>query len=160
LSRAVVTIDGVLCWLIGFIARYMFIQLGITVNAALSLFYTISCSPLNTRTRFSAFTSRILPTDLSQSYCHFNSHMKSSWHSLILFLPFLLNHLRLQPPEVDQIQFLLDNFTSRLLFSFPSTNLLLLLLFLWRKIPVTILHGSHGRLRYLLSRMRLYCSVT
>jgi hypothetical protein len=31
----------------------------------------------------SVFTSRILAMDLSQSHCHFNSHMKSSWHSLI-----------------------------------------------------------------------------
>jgi hypothetical protein len=31
----------------------------------------------------SVFTSRVLATDLSQSHCHFNSHMKSSWHSLI-----------------------------------------------------------------------------
>jgi hypothetical protein len=35
---------------------------------------------------FSVFTSRILATDLSQSPCHFKSHMKSS-HSLIPFLP-------------------------------------------------------------------------
>jgi hypothetical protein len=40
----------------------------------------------------SVFTSRILTTDLSQSHCNFNSHMKSSCHSLIPFLPFL------QPP--------------------------------------------------------------
>jgi hypothetical protein len=36
----------------------------------------------------SVFTSRILATDLSQSRCHFNSHITSSWHSLILFLQF------------------------------------------------------------------------
>jgi hypothetical protein len=29
--------------------------------------------------------------------------MKSSFHSLIHFLPFLLHHLRLQSPELDQI---------------------------------------------------------
>jgi hypothetical protein len=34
---------------------------------------------------FSVFTSRILATDLSQSHCHFKSHMKSSFHSLIPF---------------------------------------------------------------------------
>jgi hypothetical protein len=33
---------------------------------------------------FSVFTSRVLATDLSQFNCNFNSHMKSSWHSLIL----------------------------------------------------------------------------
>jgi hypothetical protein len=36
---------------------------------------------------FSVFTSHILAMDLSQSHCHFNSHTKSSWHSLIPFLP-------------------------------------------------------------------------
>jgi hypothetical protein len=40
---------------------------------------------------FSVFTSRILATDLYQSHCHFKSDMKSSCHSLIPFLPFLLN---------------------------------------------------------------------
>jgi hypothetical protein len=42
----------------------------------------------------SAFTSRILATGSSQSHCNFKSHMKSSWHSLIPFLPFLLNHIQ------------------------------------------------------------------
>jgi hypothetical protein len=60
----------------------------------------------------SVFTSRILATDSSQSHCHFNSHMKSSWHSLITFLSFLLNHLRLPSPELEPILF-------RLLFSTP-----------------------------------------
>jgi hypothetical protein len=36
----------------------------------------------------SVFSSRILATDLSQSHCHFNTHMTSSWHSLIIFLSF------------------------------------------------------------------------
>jgi hypothetical protein len=34
------------------------------------------------------FTSRILATDLSRTHWHLNSHMTSSWHSLIPFLPF------------------------------------------------------------------------
>jgi hypothetical protein len=40
---------------------------------------------------FSVFTSRILATDLSQSHCHFKSHIKSSYHSLISFLPLFCN---------------------------------------------------------------------
>jgi hypothetical protein len=44
---------------------------------------------------FSVFASRILATGLSQTHCHNNSHMKSFCNSLIPFLPFLLNHLRL-----------------------------------------------------------------
>jgi hypothetical protein len=51
----------------------------------------------------SVFTSRILATDLSQSHCNFKSHMKSSCHSLIPFLTFLLNHLRLPSPELDPV---------------------------------------------------------
>jgi hypothetical protein len=51
----------------------------------------------------SVFISRILAIDLSQSHCNFNSHMKPSWHSLIPFLPFLFNYLRLPSPELDQI---------------------------------------------------------
>jgi hypothetical protein len=62
---------------------------------------------------FSFFTSRILATNLSQSRCHLNSHMKSSLQRLIPFLPFLLNHLRLPSPERDPILF-------RLLFCTPS----------------------------------------
>jgi hypothetical protein len=76
--------------------------------------------------------------------CHFNSHMKSSWHSLIPFLPFLLNHLRLPSPELDPILFLLDHFTSRLLFSAPSTSLLLLLLSC-RTLPIITLNGPHRK---------------
>jgi hypothetical protein len=55
---------------------------------------------------FSAFTSRIQATDLSQSHCNFKSHAKSSLHSLIAFLPFLLNHFRLPSPELDPIPIL------------------------------------------------------
>jgi hypothetical protein len=55
------------------------------------------------------FTSRILTTDIPQPHCHFKSHMKSSCHSLIPFLPFLLNHLRLPSPELGPI---LDNSNS------------------------------------------------
>jgi hypothetical protein len=37
--------------------------------------------------RFSVFTGRILATGLSQLHCNFKSHVKSSCHSLIPFLP-------------------------------------------------------------------------
>jgi hypothetical protein len=52
-------------------------------------------------TGFWVFTSCIPVTDLSQSHCNFKLHMKFSWHSLIPFLPFLLNCLRLPSPELD-----------------------------------------------------------
>jgi hypothetical protein len=64
---------------------------------------------------FSVFTSRILATDLLQSHCHFKSHMNSSLHSLIQFLSFLLNHLRLPSPKLNPI---LDNSLKR-----PSLSL-------------------------------------
>jgi hypothetical protein len=112
--------------MIGFIAPYTFTQLGTTGNTALSLFYTLYSSLLHTHALgFSVFTSRIQATDLLQSHWHFNSHMKSSLHSLIHFLPFLLDYLRLPSPELDPIPFLLDYITSRLLFSTPTISSLL-----------------------------------
>jgi hypothetical protein len=68
---------------------------------------------------FSVFTSRILATNLSQSHCNFSSHTKSSRHSLIPFLPFLFNDLRLPFPELDPLLF-------RLLFCTPFSLLTLL----------------------------------
>jgi hypothetical protein len=57
-----------------------------------------------TRTlEFSVFTSRILTTDLSQSYCRVKSHMKASFHRLIHFLPLFCNW---QFRRLDSIQFL------------------------------------------------------
>jgi hypothetical protein len=50
---------------------------------------------------------------------NFNKHVKSFGPSLIPFLPFLLNHLRLPSPELDPILFFLNYFTLRLLFSTP-----------------------------------------
>jgi hypothetical protein len=52
---------------------------------------------------FSLFTSRILTTDLLQSHCRFKSHMKSSFHSLIPFLPLFCS---CQFRKLDSIQFL------------------------------------------------------
>jgi hypothetical protein len=76
---------------------------GLQAITVLSLFYTLGSSPLRTYTlAFSVFTSHILTVDLSQSHCHFNSHMKS-WHSLIHFLPYIFTHLSLPSPELDQI---------------------------------------------------------
>jgi hypothetical protein len=50
--------------------------------------------------------------------------MKTSRFSLIPFLPFLLNHLRLPSPELYPILFLLEYFTSRLLFSIIPSDFL------------------------------------
>jgi hypothetical protein len=50
---------------------------------------------------FSVFKCHILATDLSQSNCNFNSLMRSFWHSLIPFLPFLHNNRGLPSPELE-----------------------------------------------------------
>jgi hypothetical protein len=102
---------------------------------------------------FSVFISRIPATDLSQSHCNFRSHVKSSCHSLIPFLPFRLNHLPLPSPERYLILFLLDSFTSRLLF-------LLIVSYYWLCPLITPRHEPHGKHSLLLSRMRVYWSVT
>jgi hypothetical protein len=98
---------------------------------------------------FSVFTSHILATDLSESHCNFKSHLKFSLHRLISFVSFLLNH-RLPSPELDPI------LSTTVVFS--STVLLLLLSS--RTLLITILHGPHGKHRLLLTRMRIFCSVT
>jgi hypothetical protein len=67
---------------------------------------------------FSVFTSRILATDLSQSHCNFNSHMKSSWYSLIPFLPFL--QLPIPKTRLDYFRLLL--YTPSRLLTVPSYN--------------------------------------
>jgi hypothetical protein len=85
--------------MVRFIASYTFIQFGTAGNTALSLFCTLCSSPS------SVFTSRILTTDLSESHCNFQSYVKSYFHRLISFWPFLLNHLRLPSPELDPIPY-------------------------------------------------------
>jgi hypothetical protein len=97
------TVGVVLYWMIRFIAPYTFTEFGITDNySAITILQTLQFT-VPQALWFSVFTSRIMATDLSQSHCNFNSHMKSSCHSLIPFLPFLLNHLRLPSPELDPI---------------------------------------------------------
>jgi hypothetical protein len=102
----------VLDLMIGFI-HLIHSQIGTAGNTALSVIYTLYSSPFYTHTHththkthntlgFSAFSSRILATDLSQSQCNFKSHMKSSFHSLSPFLSLFCNcHLR----GLDSIQF-------------------------------------------------------
>jgi hypothetical protein len=90
-------------WMIRFIAPYTFTQLWTTENySAVAILHTFQFTAPHAL-GFSVFTSRILATDFSQSHCNFKSHVKSSCHSLIPFLPFLLNHLLLPSPERDPV---------------------------------------------------------
>jgi hypothetical protein len=76
-------------WMIGFIAPYTctFTQLRNTGNySAIAILHALQFTVAHAL-GFSVFTSRILATDLSQSHCHFISHMKSSCHSSIPSLP-------------------------------------------------------------------------
>jgi hypothetical protein len=97
--------------------------------------------------RFSVFTSRILATDSSRSHCSHKSHMKSSFHSLIPFLPLSCNRqFRRQAP----IHFLCSQ-AHNLAGWRPETRLFTLrcsVVFLF----TTTFHGPHGKHPLLLYR--------
>jgi hypothetical protein len=100
--------DGIYCTL------YIYTTRDYRQYSAIAILHTFQFTAAHAL-RFSAFISRILATDLSQSQCNFKSHLKSSCYSLIPFLSFLLNHLRLSSPELDPILF-------RLLLCTPTTQ--------------------------------------
>jgi hypothetical protein len=66
---------------------------------------------------FLVFTSRILATDLSQSHYHFKSHMKSSFQSLLHFLPLFCSckFRRLDSSLLDDYSTVLCSYYSLLL---------------------------------------------
>jgi hypothetical protein len=75
--------------MIGFIDTYTFTQSGAAGSYnAIAILHT-SQFTVTHALGFSVYMSRILATDLSQSHCNLKSHIKSSWHRLIPFLPFL-----------------------------------------------------------------------
>jgi hypothetical protein len=88
--------------MIGFIAPYTFTQFGITGNTALSLFCTLYSSPLHMH-QDSESSLVVLWQRIYHGQCYFKSHLKSSCHSLILFLPLFC---RCQFRRLDSIQFL------------------------------------------------------
>jgi hypothetical protein len=123
--------------MIGFIAPYTFTQFGTTGHySAIAILHTFQFTVTHAL-GFSIVTSRILATDLSQSHCL----RGTVW-------PFL-NQLRLPSPELDPILFPT---------TVPAT--LLLLLLSCQTLLITTLHGPHGKYRLLLTRMRVYWSVT
>jgi hypothetical protein len=95
-------IRRVLEWTIGFIAPYTYTARDYRQYSAIAHLHTFQFTVTHAL-GLSVFTSRILVTDLSQSHCHFSSHMNPSWHSLIPFLTFLLSHLGLTSPELDPV---------------------------------------------------------
>jgi hypothetical protein len=72
--------------------------------------------------RFSVFTSRVQATDLKQSHCHFKPHMKTSFPSLISFLPLFSTQFNSSAPQLTSRQACVSKLKSSLL------NRLLLLL--------------------------------
>jgi hypothetical protein len=98
--------------MIGFIAPYKFTKFGATgKNRAISYLHTFS-SPLHTHCSSQSLLFASWQR-INNCLCNFNSHIWSSCHSLIPFLPFL----QLPIPKTRM------NY-SRLLFYSPSTLLL------------------------------------
>jgi hypothetical protein len=77
-------------WMIGFTAPYTFTTRDYRQYSVIADLHTLQFNVTHSLW-FSVITSRILATDLSQSHCHFSSHMKSSFHNLIPFLPLFCN---------------------------------------------------------------------
>jgi hypothetical protein len=105
---------------------------------------------------FSVFTCRILATDLSQSHCNFNSHMKSSWDSLIPFLPFLqlaIPKTRLDYPRLLFYTPLYSVFSAYTTFVLPSYNHFPRTP---RKTPSSIVKNSCLLVRYLAIDVLLF----
>jgi hypothetical protein len=91
---------------------------------------------------FSVFTSRILATKLQQSHCHFRSHMKTSFPSLISFLPLFCNF---QFRTLDSIQFLCSKVHIPL--GWRLETWLCTLCCPLKFFFITTLHGTQGKHR-------------
>jgi hypothetical protein len=83
-----------------------------------------------TRTRILSFRLSYPETDISQSHCNFKSHVKSSLHRLIPFLPFL----RLPIPRLDSTT-----------VAYSAVLRLLLVLLSYCTFFITTLHGPRGK---------------
>jgi hypothetical protein len=99
---------------------------------------------------FSAFTSHILATDLSQSHCNFKSHMKSSLHHLI---PFLALILRFRIPK-SRLNSIPSSYPGRPAFWNPTLHTTRLFCFyyfyfihpfFWLYPYTTARHGPHTK---------------
>jgi hypothetical protein len=139
-------IDGILDWMIGFIAPYTFTRLGSTGNySAIADLRTIQFTVTHAL-GFSIFISRILATDISVSL-PLQIHVKYSYHSLIPFLKLLCSY---QFRRLDSFQFQAHIPTGWRVeaqpFTFGSTALLLLLGRVFWVCPfITHRHGPHRK---------------
>jgi hypothetical protein len=134
--------------MIGFIAPYTFAQFRIAGNySAIAILHTLQFTVTHALGS-TGFTSRLLATDLTQSHWHFESHVESSCHRGIPFLPLFCDcdFLRLGSTTLDCCSLLL-----LLLCLYSPSD------FLWPFI--TPRHGPHGKHSLQLLRMRVYNSV-
>jgi hypothetical protein len=118
-------------FLIGFIAPYTLTQFGTTGNTALSLFYTLSVYSC-TRTRVLSL-HQPCPGNGFITLCLFKSYMRSSWHSLIHFLPLFSSQFSSSAPRlipwqagVSKLDSPLSTTATVLYYSVPSSDCVLL----------------------------------
>jgi hypothetical protein len=101
LSRVEWLIRRGLVWAIGFIEPCTRITRDYRQYSAMTVVRTSQLTVAHA-IGFSVFNSHTQETDLSQSRCHFKSHMKSSFHSLTSFLSLCS---RCQFRRLDSVQF-------------------------------------------------------
>jgi hypothetical protein len=148
-------------WMIGFInTLYIHTTQDYRQYSAITDLHTLQFTVTHAL-GFSAYTSRILAVEIQQSHCHFKSHMKSSFDSLIPFLPLFCS---CQFRRLDSIQFLCSQAhipagwhpRTRL---FISDYCSLLGHVFWLCPFITPRHGPHKRQPVLLTR-HVYWFVT
>jgi hypothetical protein len=127
--------------MIGFIALYTSTARNYRQYSPVDILHTFQFTVTHTL-GFSVFTSRILVTDLSQSHCHFKSHMESSSQSLV---PILAIILQLPIPKTR-----LNSIPSSYLGRLASRNSTLhfptrLLFSTAENFLITTLHVSNGK---------------
>jgi hypothetical protein len=138
-------------WTIGFIDILYTITGSIGNYSAIAILHTFQFTVAHALL-FSVLTRRIPATDLSQTHCHFRSHMKSSFHSAVPFLPLFCN---------CQLSSFPCSYPGRLasptrLF---TTHYYSVQRYAPERFFIIILHGPLGKHRLLLSRRLVYWPV-
>jgi hypothetical protein len=113
--------DGGLDWMIWFIDTvYINTVRHYRKYSAIAILHSVQFT-VTYALGFSVFTS-ILATDLSQSYCHFHSHVKSSRHRLISFLPFLQLPIPKSRLDCTRLMFYIPSRLLTVIFYNPSAR--------------------------------------